>query len=135
MCVAIDTNVLVSRLLIAGSTSARAADRAITQAEVMTSEATMNGLEDVLARNKLDRYISIRDRREFIRRFMQIATMVPVISEIDDCPDPADNHFLALAHDSQTTFVVTGDKALLTLHPWRTTAIVTTGAFLKVDIE
>ena len=95
----------------------------------------MSELADVLARNKLDRYISIKDRQEFIRRFMRVATLVPVISEIGDCPDPADNHFLALAQDAQAEFIVTGDKALLSLHPWRGIVIVTPGGFLKVDIE
>ena len=135
MRVVVDTNVLVSRLLIAGSVSARAVDRAIAQAEVVISEATMSELADVLARNKLDRYISINDRQGFILRFMRVATLVPVISEIDDCPDPADNHFLALAHDAQAEFIITGDKALLSLHPWRGIVILTPSDFLKVDIE
>lgn len=129
MRVVFDTNVLVSHLLIADSVSKRAVTEAITHREIVTSEATLNELADVLARRKLDSYISLADRQEFIRRFMQIATKMSVITEIDDCQDPADNHFLALALDGEARFIVTGDKRLLELNPWRDVQIVTPGEF------
>ncbi len=130
-----DTNVLVSHLLIADSVSRQAVGTAISNAEIVTSEATLNELADVLGRGKLDRYVSLADRQEFIRRFMQIATKVSVITEINDCQDPADNHFLALALDAEAKFIVTGDKALLRLGPWRDIRILTPGAFVTTVLE
>jgi putative PIN family toxin of toxin-antitoxin system len=132
--VIIDTNVIVSRLLISGSVSARAVDKAITEADVMTSDATVGELVDVLARKKLDRYVTIEERQEFVRRFLQITSMIPVISEIDDCKDPADNHFLALALDAEASCIVTGDKALLALSPWRDIVILSPSEFLSFEL-
>lgn len=131
MRVVIDTNALISRLLLAQSVPARAVDRALKDMEVVVSEATVQELVDVLSRNKWDRYVSIDDRQEFIRRLLQICTLVSVLSEIDDCPDPSDNHFLALALDAGASVILTGDRDLLGLHPWRNIRILTPGAFLE----
>ena len=133
MRVVIDTNVWVSRLLIANSVSGQAVDKALTQADVVISEATMEELADVLSRNKWDRYASLGDRQEFIRRVLQIATLVPVLSEIADCRDPEDNKLLELAVDAEASFIVSGDKDLLVLHPWRSIKIVTPADFLATD--
>lgn len=131
MRVVIDTNVLISRLLLAQSVPARAVDRALKDMEVVVSEATVQELADVLSRNKWDRYVSIEDRQEFIRRLLQICTLVSVLSEIDDCPDPSDNHFLALALDAGASIILTGDRDLLDLHPWRDIRILTPAGFLE----
>ena len=133
MRVVIDTNVWVSRLLIANSVSGQAVDKALTQADVVISEATMEELADVLSRDKWDRYASLGDRQEFIRRVLQIATLVPVLSEIADCRDPEDNKLLELAVDAEASFIVSGDKDLLVLHPWRSIKIVTPADFLATD--
>ena len=131
MRVVIDTNALISRLLLAQSVPARAVDRALKDMEVVVSEATVRELADVLSRNKWDRYVSIDDRQEFIRRLLQICTLVSVLSEIDDCPSPSDNPFLALALDAGASVILTGDGDLLDLHPWRGIRILTPAGFLE----
>ena len=128
--VVIDTNVWSSRLLLAHSVAARAVDKALEEFEVVVSEASVDALADVLSREKLDRYVSVRDREEFLRRLLQVTTMVSVLSEISDCRDPKDNRFLALALDSQSERIVSGDADLLALNPWRGIEIVSPGAFL-----
>ena len=70
MRVVIDTNVLVSRLLVTGSVSACAVDKALVREEVIISESTVDELTDVLSREKWDRYVSIKDRQEFVRRLL-----------------------------------------------------------------
>ena len=132
MRVVIDTNVLISRLLLAQSIPARAVDWALQNMETVVSEATVVELADVLAREKWDRYITLEDRQEFLRRLLQICTLVPVLSKIDDCPDPADNHFLALALDAGATVIISGDRDLLGLHPWRGIPILTPAKFLQI---
>ena len=129
MRVVIDTNVWVSRLLLANSVSARAVDKALNEHDVVVSEASMDELADVLGRGKFDNYVPREDRVEFVRRVMQVATMVPVLSEIADCRDPKDNRILALALDSASDCVISGDRDLGTLSPWRGIAIVSPGAF------
>lgn len=129
MRVVVDTNVWVSRLLLATSTTALAVDKALSEHDVVVSEASMEELADVLSRRKFDRYVSRDDRAEFVRRVLQVATMVPVLSEIADCRDPKDNRILALALDSGSKCVISGDRDLVTLSPWRGIAIVPPGAF------
>ena len=119
MRVVIDTNAWISRLLLADSVAARTVDKAMARFEVVVSEASVDELADVLSRKKFDRYVSLQDREEFLRRLLQVKPMVPVLSEITDCRDPKDNRFLALALDSQSDCIVSGDDDLLALNPWR----------------
>ena len=130
MRVVIDTNVWISRLLLADSVAARAADKALARFEVVVSEASVEELADVLSREKFDRYVPPQDREEFLRRLLQVATMVPVLSEIADCKDPKDNRFLALALDSESGCIVSGDTDLLAMNPWRGIEILSPGTFL-----
>ena len=123
MRVVIDTNVWVSRLVVSGS-AARAVDKALGESEVMVSEMLIKELAEVLAREKFDRYVAVRDREEFLRRVLQVTTTAP---------DPDDNRLLALALDSRSGCVVTGDRDLLALDPWRGLAIVTPASFLGGD--
>ena len=130
--VVIDTNVWISRLLLANSPAGQAVDKALAEAEVVVSEATVEELAGVLARRKFDKYVSVPDRQDFLRRLLRIATMVPVLSEVSDCRDPNDNRFLALAFDSESEVIVTGDDDFLALNPWRGIAIVSPRAFLEM---
>ena len=132
MRVVIDTNVWISRLLLADSAAARAVDNALTRFEVVVSEASVEELAGVLSREKFDRYVSLQDREEFLRRLLQVTTMVSVLSEITDCRDPKDNRFLALALDSESDCIVSGDADLLALNPWRRIEIDSPGAFLAI---
>jgi len=61
--VVVDTNVLVSRLLAAESIPAQAVREARRRGRLLVSEATLNELVEVLAREKFDRYISLAQRQ------------------------------------------------------------------------
>jgi len=129
--VVIDTNVWVSRLLIAGSAAAKAVHWALAECEVMVSEACMEELAEVLSRSKFDQYVSLEDRKRFIRAVLRVTTLVPVISEVADCRDHADNQFLALAWDSGSNCILTGDLDLLALNPWRGISVIRPADFLS----
>ena len=133
MRVVIDTNVWVSRVLIADSASAQAVDEALSQSQVMVSDATIEELSDVLSREKFDQYVPLDDREHFLRRLLQVTTIVSVISEVTDCRDPSDNRFLALALDSNSDFIIGGDTDLLSLNPWRGIQIVSPADFLVLS--
>ncbi len=133
MRVVIDTNVWVSRVLIADSASAQAVDEALSQSQVMVSDATIEELSDVLSREKFDQYVPLDDREHFLRRLLQVTTIVSVISEVTDCRDPSDNRFLALALDSNSDFIISGDTDLLSLNPWRGIQIVSPADFLVLS--
>ena len=135
MRVVLDTNVLISRLLSSQSIPAKAVDLALTQHEVVVSTATVEELADVLSRARWDRYVSVADREQFLRLFLKVATLTPVLSNVDECRDPKDNCFLALALDAQATYLVTGDQDLLSMTPWRSTTIVRPAEFIKIEGE
>ena len=131
MRVVADTNVWVSRLLLSGSAAARALDKALGSSEVMVSELLVAELANVLSRRKFDRYVSVQDREEFLRRVLQVATVAPVLSEVEVCRDPDDNHVLALALDTESDYILTGDRDLLVLNPWRGVTIVSPRTFIE----
>ncbi len=55
----------------------------------------------------------------------------PVLSEVEVCRDPDDNHVLALALDTESDYILTGDGDLLVLNPWRGIMIVSPRTFLE----
>jgi putative PIN family toxin of toxin-antitoxin system len=122
--VVVDTNVLVSRLLVAESIPGQAVREARRRGRLLVSEATLNELVDVLAREKLDPYVSLQERQQFLRQLGRIAEFVPIIQFVRECRDPKDDRFLEVALNGRADVVITGDADLLALHPWRDIAIL-----------
>jgi putative PIN family toxin of toxin-antitoxin system len=52
--------------------------------------------------------------------------------KIHDCRDQDDNHILECAIEANAEIIVTGDKHLLDLHPYRGISILTPRAFLEL---
>ena len=128
--VVVDTNALVSRLLLPNSTAGQAVRKAVDQAELLVSEATMEELADVLARPKFDRYVTVADRQEFLRLLGRVARLTPILHAVRACRDPRDDKFLELAVNGEADTIVTGDRDLLALDPFRGIAIVTPARYL-----
>ena len=129
--IVVDTNVLISRLLLPRSLPGKAVRKAVDACEVLISEATLAELADVLARPKFAPYVSIQDRQQFIRLLGRVAVMVPVTHTIRACRDPKDDKFLELAVNGAANVSITGDKDLLALNPFRKIAIVTPAQYLS----
>ena len=129
--VVVDTNVLVSRLILPDSLPAQALRRAERKGRLLISEATMYELADVLGRSKFDRYIGRENRRSFLRRLGQIAELVPIVQVVRECRDPKDDKFLEVALNGGADVIITGDAQLLEMHPWREIEILSPGKFLK----
>jgi predicted nucleic acid-binding protein len=71
--IVLDTNALVSRLLVTDSISAKAVRKAIEEGKILVSESTLYDLAKVLGRKKFDAYVSLQDREEFLRILGRIA--------------------------------------------------------------
>jgi len=127
----VDTNVLVSRLILPHSICAEALGRAESNARLLISEATMYELADVLSRPKFDRYASLEDRKGFIERLPQIAEIVPIIRLVRECRDRKDNKFLEVALNGSADVIITGDKDLLAMNPWRGIEILSPHDYMK----
>jgi uncharacterized protein len=122
--IVIDSNALVSRLLLPSSVPGRAVRKAVDNAILLVSEFTVNELADVLARQKFDRYMSVEDRQQFLRRFSRLAEFVPIVYPVRACRDPNDDKFLEVALNGNADLILTGDADLLALNPWREIEIV-----------
>ncbi len=128
--VVVDTNVLLSRLLVPGSVPAHAVRRAVDQGQILASEATLEELADVLSRPKFDRYLTVSERQQFLRLFMRIAQWVPILHPVQACRDPRDDKFLALAVNGEAGVIITADQDLLVLDPFRDVRILEPAAYL-----
>jgi len=128
--VVVDTNTLVSRLLVPTSVSARAVRLAVTHDRILASEATLMELADVLGRTKVDRYVTVEERQTFLRLFGRIAERVVTVHVVRECRDPRGDKVLALAANGLAETIVTGDSDLLALHPFRGIPVLTPAEFL-----
>lgn len=111
----LDTNTLVSRMLLPGGVAGRAVDKALTEGVLLVSDDTLAELAEVLSRPKFDRYVSLEDRRQFIRLLGGIARVVPIRHRVAACRDPKDDMFLQVALNGGADTLVTGDGDLLVL--------------------
>ncbi len=129
--IVVDTNALLSRLLLPASVPGQAVRKAVDKGLLLVSEATMNELADVLARPKFDRYISLEDRQQFLRLLGRLAEFVPIVYPVHACRDPRDDKFLEVALNGKAELILTGDADLLALHSWQGIAILSPGSYLK----
>ncbi len=125
-----DTNTLISRLMLPRSVPGKAVHQAIEAGQLLVSDETLAELADVLARPKFGPYVTIQDRQQFIRLLGRVAEMVPITHMIRACRDPKDDKFLELAVNGGASVIVTGDKDLLALNPFRKIAILTPRQYL-----
>lgn len=127
----VDTNVLVSRLLLSGSVPAQAVQKTIREADILMSEATFEELAEVLSREKFDPYVSVEERQEFIRLLGGIVEMVPIVYAVHACRDARDDKFLELAVNGEADLIISGDADLLMLSPFREIKIVSPAGYLE----
>jgi uncharacterized protein len=120
-----DTNTVVSALLLKNSVSRKAFDTAREQGILLISKETMTELNEVLRREKFDKYLTEQERLHFLAKLVREAHLIEVINEIQECRDPDDDKFLELAVSGRADFLVSGDKDLLTMNPFRRIPIVT----------
>ena len=126
----LDTDTLVSRLLVPTSVTARAVRLAVAQDCVLASDATLMELADVLGRPKFDRYVTVEERHTFLRLFGRVAERVVIVHVVRACRDPRDDKFLELAANGLAEMIVTRDSDLLAQHPFRDIPVLSPAAFL-----
>lgn len=126
----LDTNTLVSRLLVPSGVAARAVDHALASGVLLVSKETLAELADVLGRAKFDRYVFLEDRKHFVRVLGGVARVVPIVNRIAACRDPKDDKFLQVAINGEAEAIVTGDGDLLALHPFHGVEILKPADFL-----
>jgi putative PIN family toxin of toxin-antitoxin system len=127
-----DTNVFISAAILPNSKSAEALIFAIEHFEVTHSEATWMELQQVIARPKLSRYLDAEARHDFLQKLIRSSRFIESQTVVTDCADLKDNKFLELAIDAGANLIVSGDRHLLTMTPFRGIGICTPGDFLRL---
>jgi predicted nucleic acid-binding protein len=60
--------------------------------------------------------------------------LVEVTERVKECRDPKDDKFLELAVNGNATLIVSGDKDLQVLHPFRNIPVLSPREFLDTDL-
>ena len=128
----IDTNILVSSVLIKSSIPDVAFKTAKSLGIILFSDSTFQELQEILNRSKFDKYISVSIRTQFLAKFKLEAEEIKIDQIIKECRDPKDDKFLEVAINGNATHLITGDKDLLELHPFRGVDIITATQFLEI---
>ena len=131
--VVFDTNCLISAALIADSVNEKALNKILVKSVLAFSEETFSEFVSVLYRPKFDKYLSDARRAQLIDRIERKSKRFITKEVFHYCRDPKDNMFLELAVAARATCIVTGDKALLELHPFRNIPILSPSDFVHAN--
>lgn len=129
----LDTNVLVSALILPGSLPARLLRRALAREFVLIlSESILQELTRVLARPKMvQRYAMTPERAAAFESVLRdVAVLVPGAVRVEAVPgDADDNHVVACAVEGHAEFLVSGDEHLRSLGQYQSVRIVSPAQF------
>ncbi len=128
-----DVNALVSAFILESDTNAVAFDKAMSIGRIITSKAIQLELSEVFLRSKFDRYVKFNDRLDFLKYLDRQILLWPVpLPVIHACRDPKDDMFLELAVGAKASCIITGDKGLRALHPFRGIPILNAADFIAL---
>src|SRR5688572_6110011 len=119
MRVVVDTNTIISAFFYPTSTPRKAFDHARKNGTLIITLDTFDELVSVLYRKKFDKYGVQSVRKEFIETFIKEVERVAVTEFISACKDPKDDKFLEAAIAGNADIIITGDKLLKELDPFR----------------
>ncbi len=98
---------------------------------LIVSAQTWAEFVEVLYRDKFDKYLSDLRRKAFLDSVEAVSFTVEIQETITACRDPKDDKFLEVAVNGLADVIVTGDKDLLVLDPFRNIPVVEARAFLE----
>lgn len=98
--------------------------------ELILSKKMLEEIADVLSRPKLG--IDLEDIKEALRLIKRKAKIIEATTKIDACRDSSDNIILEAAVSAKADIIVTNDKDLLILNPFRNIPIIPPSEFLKI---
>lgn len=129
--VVLDTNLYISGFFYGGLPAqllSLASERKIC---TLVSEATL----DELGRKLASRFPSSSpDASRILSEVAELSSSVIVSEAIRVCRDPDDDRILECAIAGAADYIITGDKDLLALHPFRGIPIITARKFLERHI-
>jgi len=126
-----DTSVIVSAFLFHNANPGHALQTALDRGEVLLSIEVAAELNKVMDREKFDRYLPRKKRKELLSALLQESVFMEVSEQIQACRDPKDDKFLELAVSGEATCIVSSDDDLLVLNPFRGIPILKPSEFLS----
>ena len=130
--VVIDTNVLISAALLPHGIPRGAVDTVRrTGGSLVFSDQTLAELRTRLERAKFDRYVTRADRAVFLAQVQAVSVWVSITGAKLGCRNPDDDKVLETALMSVADCIVTGDRDLLAMSPFRAIPILEPSAFLS----
>ena len=130
MRLVVDTNVFISAVLKENSLPFLVVRWIDQHGGLLKSLATERELLDVLQRPAI---AALTDPlfRAGLETMLAAAELVLVVERIAACRDPKDDQFLELAVNGRADLVVSGDRDLLALSPFRGIPIITPASFVR----
>jgi putative PIN family toxin of toxin-antitoxin system len=125
--VVVDTSSLIRATLNAASAAGQLIEYLTSQqggSQLVASADILHELAMVLGRPKFASRLSAQQRRRFLLNVQVTAFFVSPAERIEECRDPADNIILEAAlaarePEAEDVIIVSDDRDLLTLDPWR----------------
>ncbi len=127
----LDTNVIISALLFEKSKPAQALQYVLTNGRVLLSLDFLEELNDVIARERFNRYVTREEREEFLEALVERAILIEIVETVKECRDSKDDKILELALNGKANSIISGDQDLLVLNPFRGIVVVTAEEFLR----
>ena len=129
--VVFDTNVWIS-FLIGKRLSVVEEYISNRQIILVITEQLIEEIKEATSRERLQKYFPYSKVLELVRFLDTVAEKHKITPQHFISRDSKDDFLLDLITVSKADYLVTGDKDLLTLHPFKTTAIVTPVDFEKI---
>lgn len=129
--VVIDTNILIS--LFMSRQHEDLIDSILDESlELISSQEQINEIERVLAYPKIAKFFDQKDMKKIMFLAENMATLVPLKNTILDCRDKKDNFILETAATGNAKYIVSGDKDIQALSPFRGITILDLNHFKKM---
>ena len=131
MRIVIDTNTIISAMLIENSLPQKAFYLSFSIGDVLSSNETLQELKSVFLRKKFKKCIDDELKNRMISLMRLHSEVIEVFERINVCRDQKDNKFLELAISGQADYIISGDNDLLVLNPFQEIQILTPKKFLE----
>jgi putative PIN family toxin of toxin-antitoxin system len=125
-----DASTLISATLKADSVPERALLRAEEIDVLALSAAVDSEIAEVLARPKFTRAVSEARRRAFLTSLRAAAFWFEPTVRVRECRDAKDDKYLELALAAGAETIVSSDRDLLVLNPWRGVHVLSPAEYL-----
>ena len=133
--VVVDTNTIVSGILLPQSVPGRPLGFLAERATLIFSPATRDELLGVIAREKFDRYVAPEARERAATILLRDAEMVTPRRSFRVCRDPKDDKILDAAYAGGVDCIISGDDDLIALGAFESIPIFTAARYLASNIR